>query len=810
MATLLFRFRAAVRLLVRERGVSAVVVMSLCIGLGVNATVFSVVNAVLLKPVTTVQPERLQRIYTLVGESGDAHALAFPDIIDLQSGARSFERIAAYRSMFFNLRQGDETRIVGGELVTPEYFDVLGVQARVGRTFLATDAATAADGVVISDALWRRSFAADTTVLGRAVIVNGQPATIIGVVPPDFRGMNVAFRTDMWVPLVPTSPLVPNPARLTDRSALWLEAVGRLHGNASAEQAQIEVSGIAGQLARGYAATNRDRRLMVSRAGLTPDARATAEVVSGVAMLLVSFLLVIAMVNVGNVLLIRVTQRQAEMALKTALGATRVRLLADLAAEILLLALLGAAGGLLFAYVSGRVLSTQFPELPFPVTLDLTLDRRVFLFTLGLSLLASAAASLMPILRATAGSAAQCLTSGLGRNHPRRSRLTKALLIVETAAVTVLLSMALVFTRSLQSAYDIEPQFDTRNVVTSTFNPALQGFEESESSAFLTQLLERSATLPNVEAASLASILPLSLSWRSYDVEFDTRAGDLAPGESVEIGANIVAPGYFVTVGIPLVSGRDFDTRDRGGSESVAIVNESAAAAHLGGGAAVGQRMRVRDLDKQVVVIGVVKDSKYRTLGEAPRPFIYLPYAQNPRSDMTLCLRVAGQPAAAIAAVRSTAQTINPNVTVLAAGSLAQQVDVALWPARISAILMGLIGGLAALLAVVGVYGTTSYAVSQRAHEFAIRLSLGAVPGQLFRVVFNQVGVIMVLGLLPGVALAFALSRLAASALFGAQSADLVSLAAVTILVGGMLSLASYLPARRAMRADPNVTLRQS
>jgi predicted permease len=808
--------RYALRGLRRSPGFALVAVLTLGLGIGANTAIFSVVNAVLLRPPAQVrEPDRLVWLYTSDYSGPRYGASSYADYLDFRAGATQLAGLAAFTPRSLDLGTGGAASRVLGEEVTGNYFAVLGVVPALGRVFAPDDGrAVAAQPVaVVSYGLWQRAFAGDSAVVGRAIRVNGHTFTVIGVAPPHFTGSIRGAQMDLWVPYLARNVLVPGSGDLMARGDRGLFLVGRLAPGATLAAAQTSVNVIARRLhdayPRSWTDVHQEPRaitLVAERdARVIPQLRGAVVGLLGLLMTVVGLMLLICCANVANLLLARAAGRQREVAIRLALGAGRGRLVRQLLTESVLLAGLGALVGVLLATWTTGLLMAFKPPLPVPVALDLSIDRGVLLFTAAVAGLAGLIFGVTPARAAARLDLVSALRRGARESAPRRRRpaLRSVLVVSQVAMCVILLALAGLMLRSLRAAQAVDLGFDPQHVALFSVELSNQGYGDARARQFYDDLARQVGSLPGVRAVSLAESTPLSLSYNRRGVSVE--GYQPAPGEDLEFGANVVGPGYFGLMRIPMARGREFTAQDRTGSLPVVIVNESFARRFWPGEDPMGTR--VQNGDALRTVIGVARDSRIRSVTAEPEPYFYLPYLQGPEPNMILAVRTAGDPAAITPAVRRDVSALDPDLPVQA-GTMEEALGVSLFPQRVGAALLSIFGALGLVLASIGLYGVVAYAVAQRTRELGIRVALGAEARDIFRVVLGHGVRLMAVGLAIGVGLALLLTRLARGLLVGVSPTDPLTLGGVAAILMVVGLVASYVPARRATRVDPLVALR--
>lgn len=823
IGNLVHDLRYALRTLRRNPGFALAAALTLALGIGANTTIFSVINAVLLRPRAEVrEPDRLVQVYTSDYSGPWYGASSYADYLDFRAGAAGLSGIAAFAPSPINFSTGGAASRVWGEEVSGNYFTVLGVRPALGRTFAPdVDRARGAKPVaVLSYALWQRAFGADYGVVGREVRVNGYPFTVIGVAPPHFSGSIRGVQADIWVPYVMRGVLslgaggTQGDVELMRRGDRGLFIIGRLAPGATLATVQASFDVIARRLHEAYPQywsdmheepraitllSERDSRVL-------PQLRGAVVGFFALLMTVVGLMLLICCANVANLLLARAASRRSELSIRLALGAARGRLVRQLLTETAVIALLGGAVGLLIAKWAMGLLMAFKPPLPVPVALDISLDGRVLAFTALVTAFTGFIAGAAPALGAARLDLVSSLkgsTSGSGGRR-RRPALRNVLVVSQVATCVILLTMAGLLLRSLRAAQNADLGFDPSGIAVFSMELGSQGYSEARGRAFYDDLLGRVVSHPGVRAASLAESTPLGLAYSRRGVGVEGYQPER--GEELEFGANIVGPGYFGVMFIPLERGREFTARDRAGSLPVAIVNQSFARRFWPGEDPIGKRIQVGDQPREV--IGIAHDSKTRSLNESPAPFFYLPYLQRYQPKMTLEVRSARGAAVIIPVVRREIAVLDRDLPVQS-GTMEEALGLSLLPQRAGATLLGIFSALGLVLASIGLYGVVAYAVAQRTRELGIRVALRAESSDIYRVVLGHGAKLTVLGLVIGIVAALMLARLARGVLFGVSPADPLTLSSVAAILAAVALMASYIPARRATRVDPLTALRE-
>ncbi len=811
--TLLDDLRYAVRTLRKSPGFAAVAIATLALGIGANSAIWSVLHGVLLRPLPYQDPDRLVRIYYADPEQAGGVSAAFSpqDFADLAADLgratperpSPFARIAASHFTLgltgMNLTGGGEPERVDSATVSGGYFSTLGVPAALGRTIQPSDDVVGKDRVVVlSDGLWRRRFGGDPQAVGRRVTLEGEPFTVVGVMPPSFA--LPAREVDLWAPI----SLVGDDDIPHLRGLRWMDVVARLAPGASLDQATAASSAVFSRLARAYPETNEKREraiLRPLRESLVGELRPALLVLFAA----VALVLLIACANLANLLLARTTTRRHELAVRVALGAGGSRLARQILTENVLLALFGGGLGFLVAGWGVEAL-VALGGAELPRAEEIRPDASVLLFTLGLAVATGILSGLLPALRASRSQAREALTEG-GRSggEGRRGRAARgALVAAETALATVLLIGAGLMVRSFWRLVHVDPGFRAENVLALSISLEDGKFPEPvEITRYQNRLLARLAELPGVVAVGGSKTLPLRGGGEPYDFTADGHEERITP----EAGTFIVTPGYFRALGIPLLAGRDFTVRDGVEAPPVVIVNRALARQLWPEGDAVGRHVRFGE--RPVEVIAVAGDVRHVGLATPPGPALYIPNSIARRSTMKVFVRSAGDPLGVAGAVRAAIGEVDRDQPISDLAPLSQSVSEAVGRPRFTTLLLGLFGALALGLAALGTYGVVSYAVSQRTHEIGVRMALGAHRGQVLGMVVAQASVLTFAGLGGGLLAAFALTRWLSGLLYGVSTTDPLAFLATPSALVLVALCASYLPARRAAALDPLVALRR-
>ena len=823
--------RFGLRTLVKSPSFAAVAVLTLALGIGANTAIFSLLNAVLLQPLPVEKPQEL----VLLGKgraAGGTNQFAYTEVYSyafyrqVQQKNQVFSDTSAMLSIPLGMhglvagRTGLELLHV--QLVSGTYFRMLGVKPWLGRSLTeAEDEPAGAHPVaVVSYSWWDRQSARDPAIVGKTVTLGSTVYTIIGVTPPGFFGTAVGQSPDLWIPLSMEKQISPGWNGLDDKWFETLYILGRLNRGVTTGQAQANVNLLANQIWRDYAGATLTKEqeddLRHAQVELTsikhglPHIRYGAETPLEILMAVVGLVLLIVCANTANLLLARATTRQREIAVRMSLGAGRGRLVRQLLTESLVLALVGATLGIAFAQWAGNVLVAMVPHRDQPLLLNVAPDARVLGFTLLVSLVTALLSGLAPALRATRIALGYSLKEARGSvTSTSRTRLAKALIVSQVALSLVLLIGAGLFLRTLVNLTNIDTGFNKKNVLLFGIDPPAVGYKEDARLVGLYQQIEqRVSALPGVCADSISFFWfdqaewtdPVSIAGRT-----PTRENDMSATY------NIVGPGYFATMGIPLLLGRAFGQRDTGASPKVAVISETFARWYFPGGSPIGKHFGVGGDPKHsndIEVVGVVKDAKYQTLGERPFPAAYFPYTQHVQYLNDFEVRYSGHREAISAEVRQAISQIDRNLPVAYTGTLVEQVDHSLAGQSLIAQLSSFFGLLAALLACIGIYGLAAYAVTRRTNEIGIRMALGAESSRVLWMVMRESMTLAALGVAIGIPVALAAARLIGSVLYGLKTTDPATIALAALVMIALAALAAFLPARRASKVDPMVALR--
>ena len=807
MNQLLQDLRYAIRMMVSNRGFTAVAVLALALGIGANTVIFSVVNAVLLRSLPFPEPGRIVMVFESDLKKQSREAIAGANFVDWRGQNQVFENIATYRQDTFSLTGGDRPERAWGVVTTASLFPVLGVKPILGRVFQPDDENRGSGRVaVISQSLWERRFASDPNVVGQKLTANGEPLTIIGVMPALFR---FPEETDLWIPprqSVPEHVLRPTVNMATNRDSHYLDAIASLKPGVTLEQARADMNAVAlhiqeqnpGEMDRGVS-------LVTLREYQIGDIRPTLLILFGA----VGFVLLIACANVANLLLARAATRHQEIAVRTALGANRLRLVRQLLTESLVLSVAGGGLGLLFA-VWGIAPLTALMPANMPGAKDMRVDGKVLGFTLGVSLVTALVFGLVPALQATKSDLNESLKEGGrgGTAGAHRSRARSLLVVSEIALSLVLLIGAGLMIKSFIRLEQVNPGFETRNVLTMRLSlPAAQYPDGRRRAAFFQQVVERIGALPVAQSVAAISRLPLTPGNSSRSFEIEGSPND-SSGDGPSADYRVISSDYFQALGIPLLNGRAFTEQDNGDAPPTAIINETAARRYWPNEDPLGKRLRIESDDPWMEIVGVVGNVKHVGLDSQSKAELYMPYLKDPWPFMTVVVRSASNPKILADAMRNEVWAVDKDLPVpdiktmddLLSGSVARR--------RFNMMLLGIFAAIALVLAAVGIYGVMSYSVTQRTHEIGIRMALGAKQSDVVKLVVGQGITLTLIGVGLGLAGALALTRVLASLLFEVGTTDPATFIAISILLTGVALGACFVPARRAAKVDPMIALR--
>lgn len=798
-------FRYAVHMMRARPGFTFAALLTLALCIGANATIFSWINRVLLDPLPGVDSSRLVELRQ---ESAmGSFALSYPDYVDYRDRMPS-SLLAGRENWVAYLNAGGGVERLETEVVTANFFEVLGVQPVLGRSFSPqeTESPGAEAPVLISYGLWQRSFGGDAQILGRKITINSQTFTVIGVTPQRFQGSTMALQIDAWVPMSMHAAIVPGGDRLKNRGVHWFKGIARLGASHSLERAQSEVDAATMAIVEAAPEYKTVRARLISLSQSDNGGIAILRPVLLSLMSVVVLILLIACANIANLLLARATSRRREIAIRLSMGATRRRLVRQLLTEGLVLSLCGGAGGLVVAYLSSGLLASFAPPTDLPIRMDVSLDSRVLLFTFGVSTVATLLFALIPALRLSRTGLTASISEGSSRGGAR-NRMRYALVVIQVSLSLALLVAAGLSLRSLRNIQAFDAGFDRNGVLLASLDLFAAGYDRQRGTQVLRDLVDGLESIPGVTSRTIARHVPLGLtglSSSSVEIEGYQPAADEVP----IIPFTPVGPDYLRTMGITLLKGRDIARSDEPEAPRVAVISEAMAERYWGGREALGGRFRFGSNGPWVTVVGVARDLKWREVRERDRAFAYLSVFQAFHPSTVIHLRTSSDPLMLAGAVRDLVRRIDPSLTLSSVRTLAGHVSASTFQQRMAGSLLGTFGLLAIVLAAVGLYGVLAFTVGQRTREIGLRIALGAMPRQVFRMVVRHGLLLTGIGLGFGMAAAYALGLAMSSLLFGVSPADPWTMTLGACVLLATSGLASFLPALRATRVDPTVALR--
>jgi putative ABC transport system permease protein len=813
--------RFAFRTLARSPGFAAAAVLTLALGIGANTAIFSIVDWLTLRLPPVTKPEQLATLTAERFLGGWDNGFSYSDLADVRNQSSSvFSDVAG--AMLFQqdgLSSAGNDEPIWTAYVTQNFFQLLGIRPALGNLVQPVPGRSDDDEavLVLGYAYWQAHFAGDPNVIGKSVLINGQPVTIIGVAPKGFRGITSLMDTQGYLPLGMASATSDTPKDfLTNREASGLTIIARVKRGVALRSAQPELMVIAHRLSARFPSTDRWRSVRAVALGPMspvddPQSETVVTLISALFLTLSSMVLILACLNIANLLLARASGRQHEMAIRAAVGAKRRRLIRQLLTESLLLAMLGCAAGIALGLMGSRAMSSINIHMAVPLVFDFQFDWRVFAYAFALALLTATVVGVAPALRSTRGDLNNLLHESPRTGTVGRQRTRSILVVAQIGGSLMLLIVAGLFVRSLRNVEHANLGFDPTNVINFAVDPHQTGYDEAQSREFLNNLLSRVRALPGVEAASLATTVPMGSVHLGVDLKID---GYQPPvGERVWAGYNAVTPRYFETMRIPLLQGRGFLDSDNQSSPRVALINQTMAEEYWHGEDPIGRRFIIKGTPaNSIEVIGEVRNSRALGVAGPFRPYLYFPLAQkhNYKESVALQVRTTFPFATMNREVVGVIHSLAPAMPVFNAQTMSEALDTTngLLLYRIGATLAASLGILGFVLAIVGVYGVVSYSACQRTHEIGVRMALGAEPTEVMRMIFRQGTFVVSAGLLVGIAAAAAIARLASNLLVGVSPIDPLTYVSVSVLMAAVALLASYIPARRAMRVDPMVALR--
>jgi len=819
--------RHAIRGLRKAPGFLAIVILTLGLGIGANAAIFSLMDQILLRPLAVHNPSALVLLDgpgAFLGRTTNAMTLSYPMYRDLRDRNEVFTGVLARFPFALTAVWRGASERANGDLVSGNYFEVLGVQPALGRVFNASDDRTpgAHPIAVLSYGYWQRKFAGDPLVINQTITVNGHPLTIVGVSDRRFTGIQIGSAVDIMVPMMMKAQMTPTWNDLDNRRSRWLNVMARLKPGVSRTQAAAAMNVIYRQIneqeIKELPSTSQAFRkrfiskqldVLPGQKGLS-DLRREFSTPLIVLMSMVGVVLLIACANVANLLLARTTARQKEISLRLALGANRARIIRQQFVESGLLALAGTVVGLVLAWWTGAMLIRALPGDPAARTLSADPDVRVTLFALAVGILTAFVFGIVPALQATRATVTSALKedSGSVSGGGRQARLRRTLVIAQVALSMLLLAGAGLFARSLYNLKAVDPGFRVDHLVAFSIDPSLSGYDGDRLTTLYQRLQAELTAVPGVHSVSMSE--NGALTGNDWQMTIRVDGYQIKEGEDMNPRVDGVGPRYFETMGVPLVSGREFTDRDVKGAPRVAIINETMAKYFFEGSSPIGRRFGfARGSATDIEIVGVVKDVRSLDLRDQAPRFVYIPYAQDESvTQLTYYVRAARDARAMPTALRQAVQRIDANLPIFDMKSMQVQVDESLFVERMVAVLSVAFGALATLLAAIGLYGVMSYAVTRRTREIGIRMALGAERRRVLWLVLKEVAVMSVVGIVGGLAAALWLTRQVQAQLFGLAPTDPATLTVAALLLGLIALAAGYFPARRATTIDPLVSLR--
>jgi macrolide transport system ATP-binding/permease protein len=823
---LLQDLRYGLRILAKHPGFTAVAALALALGIGVNTAILSAVNGFVMRPLPADKPEELVAPYW--GRKMDAHVwgdFSYPNYVDLREQNQSFSDLCAWTEVSAGISSGDSrnagegerAEVVWGELVSGNYFDVMGVKPLLGRVFLPEEdrAPNANPVTVISHSLWQRRFNKDAQIIGKTIYLNGSPFTVIGVMPEPFLGSVFYLRQAFWVPVMMAQKLGRRAEWKTDRNYAFFNLYGRLKPGLTIAEAEKDLNQVVESLAKIYPRENADAKIQLTTEvdGRYDDSTEVIKYGGLLALCASGLVLLLACANVANLMLARAATRAREIGIRMAIGAGRGRIIRQLLTESVLLSLLGGVLGWALAYRAADMIWAVFPPVPYPNSLDFAPDGYVLRSMLVVSMFTGLIFGLAPALLASRADLVSVIKGAAGQARGRRRwNLRGALVVAQVTISIIVLICAGLFIRSLGNASQVDPGFKTDNLVTMMINPSLLAYDEGETTRrFFPELLRRLDAQPGVRVSALVNEMPLVVGRLTRGPVVKEGEVDPPPNQGVMTGCSIASPHYFDALQTPLVVGRDFTDRDVVDAHPVVIVNEEFARRFYGSAQnALGKRFRFAQGTPLMEIVGIARDGLYQSLYEDRQIHVFLPVYQHPRNSMSLIVSAesAGDLQAVIERARHEIAQLDPRLPVVGIMTAEENLALAFWGPRIAAGTATTFGVLALVLATIGLYSVMTYSVSQRTHEIGIRMALGATLQDVLRLIVGQGMRMVVLGIVLGLIGALALTPVLASLLFGVGATDSVTFAGVVFLLVAVALLACYIPARRAARVDPLVALR--
>jgi predicted permease len=804
--------RYSLRTIAQAPGYAAIAILTLALGIGANTTIFSWINSTLLNPIPGLANPREVVALSLNKPSENPFPFTYPDVVAMRDGQRSFVGITASGTAPMSLTGKGKPERIWGTIAAANYFTVLGVQFALGRGFVAAEEEKpdATPVAVISYRFWQTHFAANPRVVGQAIEINQHSYTIVGVAPADFRGTQTGLRSEIWVPIMMVRQLMDQGDLIHDHHYFWMNALGRLRPGVAPQRAQEELTLRMQPEVRSYPEEHKGHEsvtvypLWRSPFGVTQIFSLLLPMLMAIA----GFVLLLACVNVANLMLVRSVGRKREMAIRMSLGASRWRLVRQLLVESLVLALAGGAAASLITLWTAGTLTKFLPAMDFPVSLSVQIDRTVLLAALGISVLTGAIFGILPALRSSAEGPVTALKEEAGSisGGLHKARLGSSLVVAQIALSLLLLVCAGLFIRSFLSAQQINPGFNPHSVMIASYDLFAGGYTPETGAQLDRQIIAALEAQPGIQSVALANRVPVGFDQGSTSVKPEGYAAQAH--ESMETQNAIVTPNYFRTMQIPILKGRDFTPRDGKDSLRTVIVSKGFADRYWPGQEAIGRRLFSDLTNEWFTVVGVAQDTKADGLKYNAKPFLYLPLYQVYQATMVINARVLGNPLASAEAIERAIHKLNADLVVFDVADLEVRWQLASLQQRIAGIFVGAFGLIALILATVGIYGVTAYTTRQRTHEIGIRMALGATKEGVLKLVVGRGLRLTLAGVVLGLSASFALTRYLKTMLLGVASTDGLTFFAVVSLLFAVALLACWIPARRASRVDPMIALR--
>jgi predicted permease len=804
--------RYSLRMIAKTPGFAAIAILTLALGIGANTTIFTWINSTLLNPIPGLASPREVVSLSLGRGAENPFPFTYPDLEAMRDGQQSFVGITAANITPMSLTTKGKPERVWGTVASANYFDVLGVRPILGRGFLPEEDRKpgGAPVAVISYRMWQTHFGANPDIVGQTIELNQHPYAIVGVTPAVFQGSQTGVRSEIWIPIMMEEQLIPRNDLIHDHHYFWLVVLGRLKPSVGPQQAQEEMTVLLKREVKNYPEEHRGHdSVTVYPLWRSPfGANQFLSTMLPILMTIAGLVLLLACANVANLMLVRSVARRREIAIRVSLGASRWRLVRQLLVESLVLALAGGAVALAITLWSAGTFMKFIPASDFPISLNMRADRTVLLATFVIAVLTGVIFGILPALRTSNEAPLSVLKedTGSASGGVRKGRLASGLVVAQISLSLLLLVCAGLFIRSFMRAQQINPGFNSHNVLMVSYDLFTAGYSEEKGAEFDRELVGKLEALPGMQSVALANRVPLGFGGGSTAVKPEGYVS--RPNESMETQVAIITPNYFQTLQIPMVQGRDFTLQDTKSSQRAVIVSEAFANRYWPNQEALGKQLNSDLTNEWFTVVGVARDSKVNGLNEKPMPFVYLPLYQVYRATMIITARTTGDPLAGGRSVERAIHEMNGDLAVFDVTTLEWREAFASFPQRVAGTFVGAFGLLALVLAAVGIYGVTAYSTRQRTHEIGIRMALGASKQDVLKLVLGHGLRLTLLGVVLGLAVSFALTRYLGSLLLGVTSTDALTFSTVAILLCAVALFACFIPARRAMRVDPLVALR--